>query len=421
MRKLVRTTLASQLASAGTLEVSYPAGTNPGTFTGGVGHKLVTAAGDVFKAPQHFTIAFGASTFTITWGASTLAAGTAVVIQLEAPGSKPQEHKVSAKPNPVRLADAGLYVVNLGAPDADDNNGIAESQSVTIATTPLAVLDGVYADPYAGAKAVLDVPRNVVAAWTGNAKLTVTGKDEYGNVMVETTPTSTTSHTGKKAFKEITSCSFDANVTAATIGTGDVLGLPMFLRDASVIVDQRQNGVSVAPAGRVFLPFSFTGTQLDTPTPMELVSPVAGRVAAARASVITAGTTGGAITFEVDTTAVDGLTLTVADGAAAGTRYHDVPSSPTHASTAIAIGSRIEVIPAAGFNSSGPIQGMVEIEAHRAMGTVLAGNASAAQSATSGDVRGTFAPLTDPDGSVSYELVVALPDPDFLGFDQYAG
>jgi hypothetical protein len=76
-----------------------------------------------------------------------------------------------------------------------------------------------------GGVATLDVPRNVVAAWTGAAVLTVTGYDVYGARVVESSA-SGTSFTGLKAFKRIISASFSANVTAATIGTGVALGLP---------------------------------------------------------------------------------------------------------------------------------------------------------------------------------------------------
>ena len=45
----------------------------------------------------------------------------------------------------------------------------------------------------------------------------------------------------------------------------------------------------------------------------------------------------------------------------------------------------------------------------------------AKQSGTTGDVRGTYQPRTDPDGSTYFAMVLLLADPDFLGDDQYAG
>lgn len=106
--------------------------------------------------------------------------------------------------------------VDLGAPVAASANAISLSQSVTGGVA--ALLNGALG-------ATLDVPRNVVAAWTNTAVCTVTGTDKYGRTLVESSA-SGTSMTGKKAFKTITSVVFSASVTGATVGTGDVLGLP---------------------------------------------------------------------------------------------------------------------------------------------------------------------------------------------------
>lgn len=135
-----------------------------------------------------------------------------------------------------------LTKVEFGAPATADADGVAASQAVVVATTPLAVINGALAS---GGVATFDVPRNVVAAWTGTAVLTVTGTDQYGNTLVESSA-SGTSLAGKKAFKTVTSASFSANVTAATIGSGDVLGLPYRLTDLSDIVSIRVGGVAEA-------------------------------------------------------------------------------------------------------------------------------------------------------------------------------
>jgi hypothetical protein len=81
-----------------------------------------------------------------------------------------------------------------------------------------------------GATAVLaattpDVPRNVVGAWTGTAIATVVGTDYWGQTQSEVSASGTTLAT-KKAFASITSITMSAAVTAATFGTGNVLGLP---------------------------------------------------------------------------------------------------------------------------------------------------------------------------------------------------
>lgn len=54
-------------------------------------------------------------------------------------------------------------------------------------------------------------------------------------------------------------------------------------------------------------------------------------------------------------------------------------------------------------------------------GTVVAGlGITTKASATNGDVRGTYAPASAPDGSRAYALVVALPEPNFYGQPQFA-
>lgn len=105
-------------------------------------------------------------------------------------------------------------------PVAASSNAVCLSQSVT-AGVP-ALLNG-------AAGATLDVPRAVVAAWTGTAVMTLTARDVYGNLFVEQSA-SGVAFTGKKAAKEIVSVTFSANVTGATVGTSDVFGLPWRIR-----------------------------------------------------------------------------------------------------------------------------------------------------------------------------------------------
>lgn len=112
-----------------------------------------------------------------------------------------------------------LVLEDLGTPAAAAANNIATTQSVTASVA--ANLNG---SLVSSGVATLDVPRNVVAAWTNTAVITVTGHDKYGQLMIERSA-SGTSFTGKKAFKTVTAVTFSADVTGATVGTGTVLGL----------------------------------------------------------------------------------------------------------------------------------------------------------------------------------------------------
>lgn len=129
-----------------------------------------------------------------------------------------------------------LYKYNV-APALAVAAGISASQSVTGAVG--ALINGSLAT---ASVATFDVPRNVVAAWTNTTTITITGTDVYGAVIHETSA-SGTSHTGKKAFKTITSIVPAGSITGFTAGSGSVLGLP-FRVDASDLHSTRFNNVS---------------------------------------------------------------------------------------------------------------------------------------------------------------------------------
>ena len=296
-RQTIKTTLSAALAPAGTLTIGYPAFCNSGTFLNAVSHRIATANGDVYKSPKHFTLAFGTASIVLTWGTNspTLPINTFLNIQLDVAGAAPQWNAEARAPAINNCAAVDFKMLLIGAPVAAVAAGVSASQGVGIAGSFL--LNG---SLLSGGRMIFDVPRNVVAAWTTASVITVTGKDEYGNKLVEASA-SGTSFTGKKAFKEITSVTSSVAITAATVGTGVVLGLPVFLPAAGYVVK-------------------------------ELVSN----------AVVTTG-------------------------------------------------------------------------------TFVGGKMDAAQSATTGDVRGTYAPASAPDGTINYMLIVGLADSDFLGDDQFAG
>jgi hypothetical protein len=140
------------------------------------------------------------------------------------------------------MSEITLVKLALGAPATASANAIALSQAATAADGLAAGINGALA---AQGVATLDVPRNVVAAWTNAAILTVIGEDEYGNPMRESSA-SGTSFTGKKAFKKVTGIAVSANVTGLTVGTGVVLGLPVFVADVADIMREIQDGAAAS-------------------------------------------------------------------------------------------------------------------------------------------------------------------------------
>lgn len=409
--KTVEVTLASDVAVAGTFTVAYPAGKNAGNYTNTVGHKIVSASNDVYNFKEHFTLTFGTSSITVTTVTpTTFLAGTALVVQLEEQG-RDDNNFAPDMGDVVGGAMAYPILVNLGAPDVADADGHCASQSIAAAANGL--LNGALAGTN-------DVPRNIVGTWTTASVITVTGTDVDDNVLVEKCASGTT-FTGKKAFKTVTSISSTEAITSATFGTGDVLGLPVFVpAKANVLAVLKDNVVQSDLRGKIYLQGQALEAAIDAGTGLNLVTPVAGVIT--KMWSISSGTitTGGAITLEVNTVAVNGLSVVVADAAAEGEVDSDTPTNG-HASTIVAAGDRLEVVFAAGFNASADMVIVIEIEpTHTVNGTFVYGDTSY-PTATTGDVRGTFDPVEACDGSLAFSMLLALPDPTYKGMDQYVG
>ncbi|WP_137389150.1 hypothetical protein [Rhodoligotrophos defluvii] len=236
-------TLSANVATNGTFTLGYPQGTNSGTFRGGYGHQLWAGGLQrMLYAPQDFTVAFGASNITVTYkGVTTLPASSAVQLQVDVLGEGDISTYTGGAHN---ILFGTLLRIDLGAPATADADGVCASQAITAAGS--GDINGALA---AGGVATFDVPRNVVAAWTNTAVMTVTGTDEYGETLVESSA-SGTSMTGKKAFKTVTSVRVSADVTGATVGTGDVFGLPVFLPEVGFVLRELEDG-GVPTAGTV--------------------------------------------------------------------------------------------------------------------------------------------------------------------------
>lgn len=173
---------------------------------------------------------------------------------------------------------------------------------------------------------------------------------------------------------------FKNSAGADAIALADV-GREAFIVDDETVARTSGNGLR-APAGRIVdvdadgvwidigepgltgrtivLPFAFSEADLLAGTSAELVSPVAGRIVGLTAIVQKAVTTGGPITALVGTTAVDGLSVAIADGAAKGAVVSDQPTAG-HATAVVAIGARIQVAPDAAFATAGQVSGFIEI------------------------------------------------------------
>jgi hypothetical protein len=248
-------TLSADVATSGTFTVSYPAGQSAALYTGAVNHKLY-AMGAEYVSPAGFTVSFGASNITVTWlGSTTLLANTTIRIQFERLGTNRGAGILNA-----RIVPMPMVFLDLGAPLTVATNGLATSQAVAASGT--FVLNGARAT---GGVAYMDVPRNVTAAWTGTAILTIRGLDVDGQAVTEVTA-SGTSHTGTKCFTVVNSITSSASITAATAGFGLSIGMPCRIPAISHALYQVKNNVFSALEGTLTagVTTAATGTTGDT-------------------------------------------------------------------------------------------------------------------------------------------------------------
>lgn len=151
----------------------------------------------------------------------------------------------------------------------------------------------------------------------------------------------------------------DDQTVAKTVGPGGLRPI------AGEIVDVDASGVWIdfqkaRGPRRTYLPFAINETDTLAPTSQELLSPYAGAVTQLQVIVQKAVTTGGDVTVNVGATPVAGLACTIADGAAKGAIVTDTPNVGD-ATTVVAAGGRIQVVPGAPFNTAGAVSGLVEV------------------------------------------------------------
>lgn len=228
-----------------TFTISYPTGTSAASFGTNGNHKITGIDfTELLSQYNHITVDFGASDITVTNNTDrTFKDNTTVFLSLDLAGFDDDDDQAPAANG---VTEINLVEISLGKPIASDSDGAVASQACTLAGGLATGINGVLA---ADGIATFDVPRNVVAAWTGAAVLTVTGTDVYGDIIVESSA-SGTSLAGKKAFKTITAVTTSADITGLTVGNSKVLGLPVFLTSAADVLVQKQDGAA-ATAGTI--------------------------------------------------------------------------------------------------------------------------------------------------------------------------
>lgn len=405
--------LSANVADNGTFTVGYPSGRTAGSYAGGYRH-VMTALGAVRFAPENFTVSFGASDITVTYlDSTTLPAGSTVRLQFERIGDNSRHPETVVVDE--SMVPTPLYRINLGAPATADADGILNDASATDSAQAYDSSDFVAA--FAARDGYLDVPRNLVATGTSGSDhvITITGQDMYGETMKESiTLSGTGAIAGKKAFARVTAVDVAVGAAGDTfdLGWGDVLGLPVRVAGVTQIVHELQDNVVVSSRNSLQL-VQVTSPSLADAGQVYAVCPRACDIVDAWAVTNTAVATADA-TITVKTAAGTVGTITVAlSGSAVGV----VDQISAVANAAVAAGGTIE------FENDGAASaGVVDYAAlvRPKNGEFVAAVDSAA-TATTGDTRGTYDPLTACDGTTSFALIVALPDPGDRGVDQFAG
>lgn len=254
--KVASGVLAAAVAPSGNFTVSYPSGTNPGSFSGGVNHKLVTSPqNDVYNWTEHFTLTFGASSITVTLQSTfptTLAAGTGFYLQLDMPGANDDRPTLPASIRDKGVAMAFPVFINLGVPTTTDVDGLRTA--VAVGGAGAVALSGALVS---GGVGTFDVPRcvQVVSSNAGDTSqvITITGKDAYGVTMSQAlTLNGTTPVIGTKAFKTVTALSASASMAGnLSVGDSNVLGIPVFVPGTGHIFAEILDGVAATAGTKV--------------------------------------------------------------------------------------------------------------------------------------------------------------------------
>ncbi len=268
----ITTILTSDVATGGTIVFNYPSGKNKGNFVAYCAVVSFDNNNQFETVKGEIEIALGDSAATVTnKSVTTIANGTRVTLQLNEPG--PRAFLTNDGSGEV-LKNANLIFarqINYGNVIAPDVDSAAVSQAGTASTA--LTLNGTLVT---GGVATFDKARAYTITSAGNDSgitFTVTGTDDYENVLVETTTGANAgTAAGAKAFKTITSVVPSGNTAAnVEVGHGDVLGFPLFILNATDVTAELVDGATAVAgtivAGDQTTPTALTGDVRGTYDP----------------------------------------------------------------------------------------------------------------------------------------------------------
>jgi hypothetical protein len=213
-----------------------------GMFIGGTG-----------VTPGTFITSFGTGTGgigTYNVNTSVSVSSTTIVAGFEDNLADPSQMDLGVGPMG-RVYVWDTVALQLNAANVCASSAPAAAGSLALLTT--STLGGRYVQRADGVNVVqLDVPRALQVNTSTTARaVTVTGYDIYGQLMSETITvvTQATPVSGKKAFFQISGATISGSATAVTVGTTDVLGIPVRVTDGSYIAHVGFNDSFAIDAG----------------------------------------------------------------------------------------------------------------------------------------------------------------------------
>lgn len=252
--------LAANVAAGGTVAIGLPTNVDVGRVQGALGHVL-EMNNATLQSPKDFSVTLAGSTATVTnKTAGTWLAGSPFTLQLNQPGdaafigygvNSTVQNPLQQMRQPlvaVAAIDTRFALINLGSPVAKSatailNAGVSFQTSVNNPiTTPVVVPGG------AAGRALQMVSSNV-----GDTTQTVTivGTDYLGVTMTQALVLNgTTIVNGTKAFSTVTSIKTSALILGTlSVGTLDVLGLPVPLNMLGMVIQDLTNGAKSGTQG----------------------------------------------------------------------------------------------------------------------------------------------------------------------------
>jgi hypothetical protein len=230
----------------------------------------------------------------------------------------------------------------------------------------------------------LDYPRaltTVGAASVTTGYMTIAGWDYYGQAMTEIIAYSaSTTTTGRKAFFQVSSCTFSAASTAGvSVGTSKVFGLPAKITDLTYIIGVNTNNTLARDTGTALQGYSGGTTFYSTQAVSALTIATPGVI-----TVAYSPPSGTLVTFTGTQGSLGGITT--------GTQYWWTNASGTTGSVST---SQANYLAGTKVTTTGSYTA-------NALNLVT----TSTSSAVTPDVRGTYAPSSTPDGT--QRLVVTL-------------